>query len=86
VGSVKGRGVLFRVLPNDHPGAPVPHVHAWIGAGEVVIELMPDRTVRLSERHPVPVRGDVKRSEVRKALNEAAEHYDASMSEHKRQG
>jgi hypothetical protein len=77
--------VLFKVQPRDHHGAKIPHVHAWLGSGEVVIELMPDRTARLSEQHPLPVRGDVKRSEVRKALSEAAEHYDALIAEYERQ-
>lgn len=85
MGSIRGRGALFRVQPRDHDGARVPHVHAWIGGGEVVIELMPDRTVRLSEQHPLAVRGDVKRSEVRKALNEAVELYDALLAEYERQ-
>jgi hypothetical protein len=85
MGSVRGRGVLFRVQPRDHADAPIPHVHAWIGCGEVVIELMPDRSVRLSAKHPLPVRGDLKRSEVRKALNQAAEYYDTLIAEYERQ-
>jgi hypothetical protein len=85
MGTIRGQGLLLRVNPRDHPRAQIPHVHAWVGSGEVVIELMPDRSVRLSEQHSLPVRGNVKRSDVKKALAEAARCYDVLMAEYERQ-
>lgn len=85
MGTIRGRGVLLKVNPRDHPQAKAPHVHAWVGSGEVVIELMRDRSVRLSEQHSLPIRGNVKRSDVNKALAEAARCYDLIMAEYERQ-
>jgi hypothetical protein len=83
--TIRSRGIRLRMYPRDHPQSRVPHVHAWIGSGEVIVELMPDHSVRLSEQHPRPLRGNVKRSEVNKALAEAARCYDLLMAEYERQ-
>jgi hypothetical protein len=69
MGTVRGRGVKFRVYPKDH--LPV-HVHAKIGSGEVIVEVQRDGTVRLSTVHRDPVIGDVKDNEIARALEEAA--------------
>lgn len=44
-------GLRFRAISGDHPGSAVPHLHADIGSGEVVIELVPAGAVRLSGAH-----------------------------------
>jgi hypothetical protein len=85
MGSIRWREVLFKVRPRDHETAPVPHVHAWIGSGEVTIELMPDRTVRISRQHRLPVRGRLKRSEITQALDGAVRCYDLLIAELERQ-
>ena len=85
MGTIRGHGVLLRVNPRDHPRAQIPHVHAWVGNGEVVIELLHDGSVRLSEQHPIPIRGNVKRSDVKKALLEAARCYFMLIAEFERQ-
>jgi len=50
------------------------HFHAFVGDGEVVIDLTSDRRVVLSEREDA-VRGATV-SEVRKVLNRAIRHFD----------
>jgi len=51
----------------------------------VVIELTADRTVRLSEQHAIAFRGKLKRSEIRKALDQAEKLYDSLVAEYERQ-
>ncbi|HEY0396084.1 MAG TPA: DUF4160 domain-containing protein [Candidatus Elarobacter sp.] len=76
MGTVRHRGIAFRVYPKDHDESPTPHVHARFDAGEVRIALLPNEQVALSEEHMPAVAGRVKRNEVRKALEAAAEMYD----------
>lgn len=78
MGTVRGRQVKFRVYPKDH--LPV-HTHAKIGAGEVIIEVRPDGNVALSAVHREPVVGNVKDSEIVRALEEAAEFSKAIRAE-----
>lgn len=68
MGTVFGRQATFRVYPKDH--RPV-HAHAKIGAGEVIIEFRKDGTVALSTVHKEAVVGNVKDSEITRALEEA---------------
>lgn len=67
--------MLFRVISGDHAGSSVPHIHADIGSGEVIVELVAGG-VRLSNAHFAPIRGKVTRNEVRIVLAAASEHYD----------
>jgi Domain of unknown function (DUF4160) len=76
VGTVRHRGIAFRVYPKDHDQSPNPHVHARLTAGEVRIALLANRSVGLSDEHSPAVVGNVKRSEVKKALAAAAEVYE----------
>ncbi|MBV8644605.1 MAG: hypothetical protein JO225_11945 [Candidatus Eremiobacteraeota bacterium] len=80
MGTVRGREVKFRIYPKDH--APV-HAHAKVGAGEVIIEVRRDGTVALSAVHREAVVGNVKNSEIVKALREAAEFASAIRREWK---
>jgi Domain of unknown function (DUF4160) len=67
--------VLFRVISGDHAGSSIPHVHADIGSGEVIVELVAGG-VRLSNAHLASIRGRVTRNEVRVVLRTASEYYD----------
>jgi hypothetical protein len=84
LGTVRFGGVKFRLYAGDHEGKPIPHVHARFDGGEVVIELLDDGSVRLSEAHNEPIAGLVKRSDVRKALRVAAVARDALLLEWRR--
>ena len=59
VGSKRIGEVRFQAISGDHPGAPIPHLHAFFGSGEVVIELLLNGDVRLSQAHGAPIRGTV---------------------------
>lgn len=83
MGSVRFGGVTFRLYAGDHEGAPIPHVHAKFDRGEVIIELLGDGIVRLSNAHRVAVLGDVKRSDVRRAFEAAEAAYDILLAEWK---
>lgn len=74
MGTVRGHQVRFRVYPKDH--LPI-HAHAKIGAGEVIVELRPGGKVALSTVHRESVVGNVKDSEIVRALEEAAEFWQA---------
>jgi MoaA/NifB/PqqE/SkfB family radical SAM enzyme len=80
MGTVRGRQTKFRVYPKDH--LPV-HAHAKIGAGEVIIEIRRDGTVALSTVHKESVVGNVKDSEIARALKEAADVWQAIRAEWK---
>lgn len=73
MGTIRHRGIRFRVYPKDHEGSGRPHVHAQLDGGEVRIALLPDRGVALSTEHAVAVVGSVKDTDVRKALDAAVE-------------
>ena len=63
------------MISGDHAGAAIPHIHADIGRGEVIVELVAGG-VRLSNAHFAPLRGRVTKNEVRLVLRTAREHYD----------
>lgn len=75
MGSKRIGQVRFRVISGDHAGAAIPHIHADIGGGEVVIELCAGG-VRLSKAHSEPIRGRVTKNEVRIVLRTARDAYD----------
>lgn len=68
--------VRFRAISGDHSGAHIPHLHADIGSGEVIVEFLADETVRLSKSHGDPIRGRVTTREVRIVLEAARDSYD----------
>ena len=69
--TVQVGAVQFRVYPQDHLPR---HVHAFIGDGEVIIDLRNDRTVAVADRRNA-VR-NATRTEVRRALETAASVFD----------
>jgi hypothetical protein len=76
VGSKRIGQVRFRAISGDHAGANIPHLHSDIGSGEVLIELLPDGTVRLSRAHGEPIRGRVTMNEVRLVLRTARDAFE----------
>jgi hypothetical protein len=81
MGSVRIGGVTFRVYAGDHEGALIPHVHAEFDRGEVLLELLDDGTVRFSEVHRSAVLGNVKRSDIRRAVEAAKTAFDFLLAE-----
>ena len=75
MGSRRIGQVRFRAISGDHAGAAVPHLHADIGSGEVIVELLADGNVRLSQAHGASVRGKVTVRELRVVLQTACEAY-----------
>jgi hypothetical protein len=75
VGSARVGQVRFQAISGDHAGAATPHLHAFVGSGEIVIELV-DGAARLSLAHGSPIRGTVTRNEVRLVLAAAESTYD----------
>jgi hypothetical protein len=63
----------FVAYPQDHEPR---HVHAFIGEAEVIIDLREDGFVALAGRPDAIRPGKAKRSDVRRALTLAAEHFE----------
>jgi hypothetical protein len=67
MGTIRVAGIRFFARPLDHDP---PHVHAFTGSGEVIVELLGNGRVRLSDRDDA-VRGATL-SDVKKSLKAAA--------------
>jgi hypothetical protein len=80
MGSRHIRGVRFQAISGDHPGASVPHVHAYVGSGQVLVELLPWGEVRVSKAHRSSIRGIISLSEERHVLLIAKSAYDELMA------
>jgi hypothetical protein len=65
-------GVRFVVYSNDH--APR-HIHGFSGGAEVIVDLLPTGDLALANRQDA-VRGSANRSDVKRILRIAAEHFD----------
>jgi hypothetical protein len=76
VGSKRLGQVRFQAFSGDHQGATIPHLHAFVASGEVVVELLPHGDVRLSQAHGSPIRGAVTAREVRIVLETARDNYE----------
>ncbi len=76
MGSKRVGQVRFMAIPGDHAGSAVPHLHAFIGSGQVVIELLAGNRVGLSTAHALPTRGKVTKNEVRIVLATAHAAFD----------
>lgn len=72
MGSKKFRGILFSTRVGDHDPR---HFHAFVGSGEVIIELTSDRRAILMRREDA-IRGATA-SDVKKVLKIAAQHFEA---------
>lgn len=66
-------GIIFQVFPYDHEPR---HVHALYAGIQVIIDLLDDRAVALSNRTDAIAPGNAKRSDVKKVLTAAQEHFD----------
>lgn len=71
--SLRFDGAVFVVYPNDHPPR---HVHGFTGDVEAIVDLRRDGNVALAERPDAIRPSNAKRSDVRKILKAAAEHFD----------
>ena len=69
--SLRFAGVRFVAYSNDHPPR---HVHGFTGETEAIVELQ--RTVALARRGDAVRPANAKRSDVKKILRAAAEHFE----------
>jgi hypothetical protein len=74
MGSLSFAGVLFIAYPNDHPPR---HVHGFTGDAEVIVDLLADGNVAQADRKDAIRPPNAKRSDVKKILKSAAEHFEA---------
>jgi hypothetical protein len=77
VASLRLGNVLFRVYPQDHEPR---HVHGFTGETEVIVDIGLDGNVALADRRDCIRPGNAKRSDVRRILRSAAEHFDELVS------
>jgi hypothetical protein len=73
VSTVRVGGIIFQVFPYDHEPR---HVHALFAGTEVIIDLLDDRAVALSDRIDAISPANAKRGDVKKLLNAARDHFD----------
>jgi len=73
VGSLRFDGILFIVYSNDHQPR---HVHGFLGETETIVDLRADGHVALAVRKDAIRPANAKRSDIKKILNVAAEHFD----------
>ena len=66
-------GIRFVVYLNDHPPS---HVHGFAGETQAIVELRIDGNVALANRDDAIRPANAKRSDVRKILRAAAEHFE----------
>jgi hypothetical protein len=71
--SLRFGGVRFIAYSNDHPPR---HVHGFTGETEAIVNLREDRTVTLANRGDAVRPANAKRSDVKKILRAAAEHFE----------
>jgi hypothetical protein len=73
VGSLRFDGVLFVIYSNDHPPR---HVHGFHGETEAIVDLQKDGTVALAERKDAIRPANAKKTDVKKILTAAAQHFE----------
>jgi hypothetical protein len=75
VGSLRFDGVWFVAYPEDHEPR---HVHGFYAETEVIVELRggAERRVALSDRRDAVRPGNARRSDVKRILLVATEHFD----------
>jgi len=71
--SLRFGGVRFIAYSNDHPPR---HVHGFTSETEAIVDLRPDGTVALAKRDDAIRPASAKRSDVKKILRAAAEHFE----------
>lgn len=72
--TVRLEGIYFRAYPGDHEPR---HVHGEYGETVAIVDLRPDGIVVLANRVDKILPGNAKRSDVRKILKVAQEHFDS---------
>jgi hypothetical protein len=73
VASRRFAGVLFVAYPQDH----IPrHVHGFLGETELIVDLAEDGNVAIADRKDAVRPANAKRSDIRRILLIAAEHFD----------
>jgi hypothetical protein len=77
VASLRFGNVRFVAYPQDHEPR---HVHGFAGETEVIFDLGIDGNVALADRLDCIRPGNAKRSDMRKILRAAAEHFDELVS------
>lgn len=68
---------MFQLFPIDHEPR---HVHALYAGIEVIVDLLDDRTVALSDRTDAISPANAERNDVKKILKVAAEHFDELLA------
>lgn len=71
--TVRVGGIIFQVFPYDHEPR---HVHGLYAGIEVIVDLLDDRAVALSDRVDAIAPTNAKRSDVKKVLKAARDHFD----------
>ena len=61
------------MYPQDHEPR---HVHGFAGEAEVIVNLLRDGNVDLAQRADAVRPANAKRSDIRKVLRSAADHFD----------
>jgi len=77
VASLRFGNVRFIAYPQDHNPR---HVHGLTGETEVIVDIGIDGNVALADRPDCIRPSNAKRSDVRKILRSAAEHFDELVS------
>lgn len=77
VASLRLGNVLFIAYPQDHQPR---HVHCFSGETEAIIDLDNHGNVTLADRPDCIRPGNAKRSDVRRILNRATEHFEQLVS------
>jgi hypothetical protein len=73
VGSLRFGGIRFVVYSNDHLPR---HVHGFAGETEAIVDLRLNGTVALAKRNDAIRPANAKRSDVKKILKAAAQHFE----------
>jgi len=77
VSSLRVGGVCFRIYPGDHEPR---HVHGEYAEMVAIVDLRADGTVALAEREDRIKPANAKRTDVKKILKAAQEHFDALVA------
>ncbi len=75
--SVRIGGIVFQLFPVDHEPR---HVHGLYAGVRVVVDLLDDRTVALSNREDCIRPANAKRSDVTKILTAARDNFDVLVA------
>ncbi len=77
VSTVRIGGIIFQLFPVDHEPR---HVHALLSGIRVIVDLLDDHSVALADRDDCIRPSNAKRSDVKKILNAAQDHFDTLVA------